>query len=1018
MSDRTDIHAPPPVPDHELLRVIGRGSYGEVWQARNVMGTPRAVKVIKRQDFDYSRPFDREFEGIQRYEPVSRSHEGLVHALHVGHGKDGDYFYYVMELADDAQLSPDPEDLPSGASLTYRPRTLRDEISRLGALPVSDCIELGIILAGALGHLHRHGLVHRDVKPSNIIYVNGRPKLADVGLVARMSDTRSLVGTDGFVAPEGTGQPKSDVFSLGRVLYECLTGNDRLQFPDVPESWSADAEGKARFELLEIVLRAADPDAARRYHDTSEMLADLALLQAGKSVRQMRRMETRLRRTMQVLAFAALGVLVAGGAWMLERHRRQAIETAEQEARLAKAETQHLLGESLAAQARSLRKIGQAGARTEALAAARLARNAGASLEDVRTQAASALGLLDIGPFSPAWPLDRQPGQRASVSSDGRFIAYGFMGDTCRVYRRTPEGCRLIQTIEEKGLGAVIEVNMAPGGRWVSALTQDRRLVVFNVETGMRAWEISRDYRPRRPAYSSDGTWGVVSTTRGMEAIDMATGDRVLLYRGGQKARQLLISPDGTWIAALPDEEKGFRIYTGLPGHMPENNTGIREAIIDSDIQLRGPSISGDGRYLAAAVGEDRLRVWAMPGRQQIAWLRGHQRTVRGTAFHPYDSSIIATTSYDGTTRLWDIPTRQQILVSPTGGEEIVFAPETGEILLQSWSGDHIRAAALNPSRAMRVLLLPPDVPLGLFTGVDFSPDGRLVAASGDAGVILWELSTGQIVQAQPAMTDQWRGVLFSKDGKSLWITGRSGLIRQEVRYTESGPLRMGPAEVLKEGPFRDMVWGGDRLVVTYGGFPADGARGGNILFLNPDGTEETVKVNHFADTLAVSPDGRWLACSNYPTPHGSLVDLKAPPGTPPLRVNAGSRCTFAFPPHHPLLAIGSDRDVLFQALPGSGATPPEALERTYSEFIPGRMIFSPDGSLMAVTSGSTEVSLYDARTLTKIATLDSPLTPFDCHLTFSADNRQLAIAGGVSRVVIWDLAWLRQELARDGLAW
>jgi hypothetical protein len=72
----------------------------------------------------------------------------------------------------------------------------------------------------------------------------------------------------------------------------------------------------------------------------------------------------------------------------------------------------------------------------------------------------------------------------------------------------------------------------------------------------------------------------------------------------------------------------------------------------------------------------------------------------------------------------------------------------------------------------------------------------------------------------------------------------------------------------------------------------------------------------------------------------------------------------------------------------------------------------------MAVSSGSTEVSLYDAKTLTKIATLDSPLTPFDCTLAFSADSRQLAIAGGVSRVVLWDLAWLKHELAPDGLAW
>src|SRR5437867_7588906 len=94
-----DIPKPSPsVPDHELIRCIGAGSYGEVWLARNVMGTFRAVKIVYRQNFDHDRPFEREFKGIQKFEPISRSHEGLVDILHVGRGEG--YFFYVMELAD------------------------------------------------------------------------------------------------------------------------------------------------------------------------------------------------------------------------------------------------------------------------------------------------------------------------------------------------------------------------------------------------------------------------------------------------------------------------------------------------------------------------------------------------------------------------------------------------------------------------------------------------------------------------------------------------------------------------------------------------------------------------------------------------------------------------------------------------------------------------------------------------------------------------------------------------------
>src|SRR5438093_10237301 len=98
-------HSIPSIPDHELLRRIGGGSYGEVWLARNVLGDYRAVKVIYRDKFEHDRPFDREFEGIQKFEPISRSHESQVDILHVGRNDAASYFYYVMELADDAGAS-------------------------------------------------------------------------------------------------------------------------------------------------------------------------------------------------------------------------------------------------------------------------------------------------------------------------------------------------------------------------------------------------------------------------------------------------------------------------------------------------------------------------------------------------------------------------------------------------------------------------------------------------------------------------------------------------------------------------------------------------------------------------------------------------------------------------------------------------------------------------------------------------------------------------------------------------
>ena len=84
------------------MQRIGAGAYGEVWLARNILGQLRAVKIIHRNRFIDPRPFEREFEGIQRFEPISRSHPSQLAILHVGKNDEAGCFYYVMELADDA----------------------------------------------------------------------------------------------------------------------------------------------------------------------------------------------------------------------------------------------------------------------------------------------------------------------------------------------------------------------------------------------------------------------------------------------------------------------------------------------------------------------------------------------------------------------------------------------------------------------------------------------------------------------------------------------------------------------------------------------------------------------------------------------------------------------------------------------------------------------------------------------------------------------------------------------------
>src|SRR5215831_12934742 len=97
------------IPEHELVRTIASGAYGQVWLARNRLGVYRAVKIVHRASFDHERPFEREFAGIKAFEPISRSHDGLVDLLQVGRDDAAGYFYYVMELAD--AVGPSPSDI-------------------------------------------------------------------------------------------------------------------------------------------------------------------------------------------------------------------------------------------------------------------------------------------------------------------------------------------------------------------------------------------------------------------------------------------------------------------------------------------------------------------------------------------------------------------------------------------------------------------------------------------------------------------------------------------------------------------------------------------------------------------------------------------------------------------------------------------------------------------------------------------------------------------------------------------
>jgi CHASE2 domain-containing sensor protein len=270
----------PATPGYKLFHPpFAEGAYGKVWLAKNKSGQWRALKIVYLAKFENdSAPYEREYAGVQKYQPISDQHPGLLRVEFVSE-KMPDYFYYVMELAD--SLAPDWEKNPAN----YKPRDLVSERAQLRGrrLPVKDCVRLGLTLCEALEFLHQQGLTHRDIKPQNIIFVNGQPKLADLGLITGirpLGHEGTLVGTPGFMppSPERPGTVAADIYALGMVLYVLATGRSAALFPEVATTLVSTEEPPEFLPLNIVILKACAPLPADRFASAAELRAALAQL--------------------------------------------------------------------------------------------------------------------------------------------------------------------------------------------------------------------------------------------------------------------------------------------------------------------------------------------------------------------------------------------------------------------------------------------------------------------------------------------------------------------------------------------------------------------------------------------------------------------------------------------------------------------------------------------------------------------------------------------------------------------
>lgn len=249
-----------------LLYFCGSGAFGEVYQCRDLSGKILAVKIISKHKLGDA--WKRELRGVTHYRTITETSATLLQIYHVG--EDEESFFYTMEAAD------------SRNEQKYIPDTLAARLQN-GAISPDELFPIlkGIFLG--IKTIHDGGFTHRDIKPDNILFVNGQPKLGDIGLVSSLSATLTqMAGTLEFLPPElrtgedtaGTdrdARQMSDLYAFGKIIYCAATGLEATQFPTVPESLKLSQPVKylLRFAFRlcerEPLKRLADIDKAERH---------------------------------------------------------------------------------------------------------------------------------------------------------------------------------------------------------------------------------------------------------------------------------------------------------------------------------------------------------------------------------------------------------------------------------------------------------------------------------------------------------------------------------------------------------------------------------------------------------------------------------------------------------------------------------------------------------------------------------------------------------------------------------
>jgi WD40 repeat protein len=1001
---------PHAVPGYEILGELGRGGFGVVYQARQVQ-LNRVVALKMILSGGHAGPeelarFRTEAEAIARLQ-----HPNIVQIYEVGEHEGRPYF-----------------------SLEFCPSGSLDRELKGTPLQPREAAALAERLARAVAAAHAKGIVHRDLKPANVLLAeNGVPKISDFGLAKRLdaagqTATGVVMGTPSYMAPEQaegkkTVGPPADVYALGALLYEFLTGRPPFRaatnFDTLLQVVGAEPvpvrqlQPKVPWDLETICHKCLEKEPPKRYGSAADLAEDLRRFRAGEPIqaRPVSAGERAWRWGKRNPALAALAAVLTAAVvistWFAVSARRE----------VARADTKAKEA------ARTARESSQRAYNADMLLTqVAWEQHQVSRFLELLTEQEPRPGQEDLRGFE--WYYWRRQFQRGHVtlqgdtrlvrcvafSPDGQRLASGSGDGTVKVW--DVQSRQAILTLKGH-TGAVRSVAFSPDGRRLASAGGESgkpgEMKLWDAQTGEETLTLQGHTGPvYGVAFSPDGrlaSAGGVSrdpTDPGeVKLWDAQTGQAVLTLKGHTGAvLSVSFSPDGRRLASAAEDQ--VRIWDAQTGREERTLKGHTHIVI-------GVAFSPDGRRLASASRDQTVVVWDAHTGQAERTLKGDIGELAGVAFSPDGRRLASASAWDGTVKVWDALTGQEILT---------LRAHTGSVLSVAFSPDGHLASA-SSDQTVKVW----DVQSGQETltlkghsewvsSVAFSPDGRRLAgacvhATKPGEVKVWDALTGQEILTLRAHTSSVLSVAFSPDGHHLagacndgtvkvWdvhngqeeftLKGRAGYSVNSVAFSPDGKRLASASNYMKVGqlPGEVTVWN---------------AQNGQL--------ELTLKVRRRTDRVecvAFSPDGKRLATASGDE-IVSIWDVQTGQDTLTLERDTGAGKSVAFSPdgRHLASAVRGKTVIVWDAQTGQ-----EAL--TLKEHPGVRCVsFSPDGRRLASGGGDAsdsrkpgEVKLWDTLTGQAVLTLKGH-TGAVLSVSFSPDGRRLASASRDGTVKVWD---------------